>query len=285
MIVITSLLRYVPVLQRFKKSRMGLIGLIIVLGWGIIALSAPILSPKGPYLQSDDYLLTPSHEHLSGTDHLGRDVFDRTIWGSRISFIFAFGVAGLSVIIGVVLGAIPGYYGGRVDDVISRSFEAFLVIPRILLLILVAAMFGSNIFLMMMFVGMVIWPTNAKITRSQVLSIKNRVYVKAARASGVGAFGLLTGHILPNGLYPVIANSALEMGLAILLEASLSFLGLGDPNLPSWGQIIFGGRLYLTSWWVSILPGIAITSLVLGFNFLGDGLNYILNPRFQTRKA
>ena len=263
---------------------MGLLGLFIVIAWGLIALLAPIISPQGPFAQSDSYLHPPSFEHLAGTDHLGRDVFDRIIWGTRVSLVFAFGVAGISIILGLLLGAIPGYAGGIVDLIFSRSTEIFLVIPRLLLLILASAVFGVDILLTMVLVGLIIWPTNAKITRAQVLTLKYRVFVKASVASGSGHTKILFSHILPNGIYPVIANSALEMGFAIILEASLSFLGLGDPNHSSWGQIIYNGRFYIGSWWLTLFPGLTITSLVIGFNFIGDGINYVLNPKFKQRK-
>ena len=258
---------------------MGLIGLLLIVAWGIIAIAAPLISPRGPFEQSNLYVLAPSIDHLAGTDHLGRDNFDRIIWGTRVSFMFGFGAAGISVLVGVALGAIPGYFGGAVDDIFSRSFEIFLVIPRIFLLILATAVFGTDILMTMALVGLLIWPTNAKITRAQVMTLKNRTYVKAGVAAGSGHRKILFGHILPNGIYPVVANSALEMGFAIVLEASLSFLGLGDPNQPSWGQILFGGKFYLGSWWLTFFPGLAITSIVLGFNFIGDGLNYALNPK------
>ena len=174
------------------------------------------------------------------------------IWGTRISLLFALGVAALSLLVGVVLGALSGYWGGWVDELLSRGFEVFLMLPRFFLIILIVALFGQNIVFTAIIVGLTSWVTNARLTRAQVMTVKERVFVQASLASGVSRTKVLFRHVLPNGLYPVIANSTLEMAGAIITEAALSFLGLGDPNHLSWGQILYSAQMHIHSWWLAV---------------------------------
>jgi peptide/nickel transport system permease protein len=248
-----------------------------------IGLIAPYLAPHRAFALQPDILKPPSANFPLGTDTLGRDILSYLIYGTRAALIFGLGVAGLSLVVGIVMGAVPGYFGGRIDDLVMRLTEVILMIPQLVLVIIVVALIGNDIIYTMIIVGLTYWPANAKIARSQVLALKHRDYVRAARASGAGHMRILFQHIIPNGLYPVIANSALQMGYAILLESSLSFLGLGDPNFPSWGQILFEANLRKWAWWMGLFPGIAILVTVLGFNLIGDGLNHALNPRLRTR--
>lgn len=267
----------------FVEKKTALFGLVIMLIGIFVALTAPLLAPEGPTHLYDELLAPPSSLHPFGTDPLGRDVMSGVIWGTRISLLFAVGVAGLSLLIGVLLGALPGYYGGRVDDLFSRFFEVFLMIPRFFLIILVVAVFGQNIVFTAIVVGMTSWVTNARLTRAQVLTIKERTFVKASVAAGATHERVLFRHVLPNGLYPVIANSSLEMAGAIITEAALSFLGLGDTNHLSWGQLLFSAQLHIHSWWLALFPGLAITLLVFAFNLIGDGISYAFNPRLRGR--
>jgi peptide/nickel transport system permease protein len=269
---------------QYRTNPTAVVGLVIVLAAVIVAVFAPLLAPYDPYGLIGQPLESPSRAHLMGTDHLGRDVLSILIHGTRISLAFGLGVALISLTLGILLGSIPGYFGGVVDDVFSRFFEIFLVIPQFVLIITVVALFGNNIVYTMIVVGLTLWPSNAKIARAQVLTLKKRTYVKAALASGAGHMQILTRHILPNGLYPLIANSTLQMAYAILLEASLSFLGLGDPNHPSWGQLLAAGNLRRSAWWLWTFSGIAILLLVLGFNLIGDGIQTALNPRQRQRQ-
>jgi peptide/nickel transport system permease protein len=272
-----------PFWRQFRRERMAVLGLGLIGLAVIIALTAP-LAPYRPSAQSTDILMGPSRAHWLGTDDLGRDIFSRILWGSRASVLFGVVVAGISLIVGVLLGSLAGYFGGWIDDALSRFFEVFIMIPSLFLIILIVAIFGANLGLIMVVAGLTIWPTNAKLTRAQVLTLKHEGYVDAARAAGAGHAQLLVGHILPNGLYPVIANSALQMAAAIMLEASLSFLGLGDPNIVSWGQILKSGQNYLVlAPWISVFSGIAIFLAVLAFNLVGDGVNFALNPRLRVR--
>ncbi len=268
---------------RYSRHRMGMLGLTILLVALSVALLAPVIAPNGPSHLYDSLLAAPGSEHPLGTDNIGRDVFSELVWGTRISLMFAVGVAGISLMIGVVLGALPAYVGGWVDDLFSRFFEIVIVIPRFFLIILVVSLFGQNIAFIMVVVGLTTWVTNARLTRSQVLTIKHRLFVEASQGAGAGRWRVLLTHVLPNGLYPVIANSALEMAGAIIIEASLSFLGLGDPNAISWGQVLYLAQLHISSWWLGVFPGVAIFLLVFAFNLIGDGVGYALNPRLRER--
>ena len=270
--------------SQFKKSRMALLGVVIVSTFIIIGIIAPFITQYGPFELTNDIYHPPSTKYLLGTDYFGRDVFSRIVYGTRVSLFFGGCTASLSLIVGIILGAIPGYFGGIIDDLFSRFFEVFLMIPRLVIIILVVAIFGSDIIYSILVVGLTIWPTNARITRAQVISIKNRGYIQSAISSGASHFRVLFYHILPNGLYPVIANSTIEIGRAILIEASLSFLGLGDLNNVSWGQILQRGQSAMFSApWIAFFPGITIFLLTFGFSLIGDGINYALNPRLRER--
>jgi peptide/nickel transport system permease protein len=269
--------------RQFRRERMAVVGLALIGVVLAMALLAP-LSPYRPTEQSTGLLLGPSRQHWLGTDDLGRDILSRILWGSRVSFLFGVVVAGISLFVGILVGSAAGYFGGWADDVVSRLIEVFIMIPSLFLIILIVAIFGNDLPLIMVVAGLTIWPTNAKLTRAQVMTLKHEGYVEAARAAGAGHANLLFGHILPNGLYPVIANSALQMAAAIMLEASLSFLGLGDPNVVSWGQILKSGQNYLVlAPWISLFSGVAIFVAVLAFNLVGDGVNFALNPRLRER--
>jgi peptide/nickel transport system permease protein len=269
-------------LFQFANERMAVVGVAVAGLMLLLALLAPVVAPYGPFEQSQDLLKPPSAQHWLGTDNLGRDVLSQLIWGARVSFLFGVVAAGVALLVGIALGSIPGYYGGIIDDIFSRFFEIFLMIPSLFLIILVVAMFGSNIYFMMLVAGLTSWPANAKITRAQVMSLKHQGYVLAARSAGSGSLSILARHIIPNGIYPVVANSTLQIASAVILEASLSFLGLGDPNQMSWGQVLKNGQSYITTgWWIAAFSGLSIFGLVFSFNLIGDGINYALNPRLR----
>jgi peptide/nickel transport system permease protein len=270
--------------SQYRKNKTALVGLVIVMTTIFLALFAPLVAPHGPFTLQARSLQPPGLAHPLGTDQVGRDVLSYVIYGTRVSMAFGLGVATISLVIGVLLGAIPGYFGGVIDDLFSRFFEIFLMIPQFVLIVTVVALFGNNIIYTMFVVGFTLWPSNAKITRAQVLTLKRRTFVRAALASGASHVRILARHILPNGLYPVIANSTLQMAYAILFEASLSFLGLGDPNYPSWGQLLAAANLHRSAWWLSLFSGLAILILVLGFNLVGDGIQTALNPRQRERQ-
>lgn len=255
----------------------GLVILAIMLG---LAALAPVICPGNPLFSVGKPLQAPGGDFLMGTDYLGRDVWAMLVWGSRISIIFAFGASLLSLIVGIVLGALSGYIGGWFDDLMCRVFELFYIIPRTFLVILMVAFFGSSVGLMVIIIGITIWPSNAKIMRAQVLTLKSRGYVQAGKVAGGTRLGILFQHIVPNGMGPVLSNSILQMAQAVLTEASLSFLGLGDPNRASWGLILNAGQKHINSApWLVIYPGIALALLLLAFNLIGTALHKTLNVK------
>ena len=270
--------------RTFRERPSAVAGLGIVFAALVIAALAPILAPYDPFSLSGPPLAAPSADHFFGTDVIGRDILSLVIYGFRVALLFGLGVAGITLVLGIVLGAIPAYFGGVIDDVFSRFFEVVLTIPRLVLTIILVVFLGNSLTQVMIVVALTFWPSNAKIIRAQVLSIKSRGFVRAAVASGAGHTRVLVRHVVPNGIYPVIANTAMQMGFAILFEASLSFLGLGDPNVPSWGQLLAEANLRRSAWWMSVFPGIAITIMVVGFNLIGDGMNHALDPRLRNRR-
>ncbi len=258
------------------RRRAMAFGLTLIVLWMALAALAPAVCPSDPYDMSFPRLEPPSSTNLLGTDQFGRDVLTLVIYGARVSLIFGFGVAILSSAVGAVLGAVPGYFGGLVDDLISRFTEIFLMMPVVLVAIIGAALFGNSTMVAVIIVTLTLWPTNARIMRGEVLRVKQQEYVQAAIACGAGQWRILVRHILPNAVTPVVTSATLQMGLAILVEAGLGFVGLGDPNHPSWGQLLHKAQYTRSSWWLSVFPGLAITSLLLGVRYFGDGLNEML---------
>lgn len=237
-----------------------------------VAVLAPVLSPYDPFALNPP-LEAPGAAHLLGTDSLGHDVLSNLLYGARVSLAFAFGAAFVSFVLGVVVGSIPAYFGRWVDDVVSRAVEVYIMVPNLFLIITAVALLGANIVIVVVIVGLTIWPANAKIMRAQVLTIKRRQYVEAGQVAGLSAWRILARHVIPNGVGPVIANSSLQMAFAVLTEAGLSFLGLGDPNQASWGQLLNDGQSYLdTAPWIVLAPGVALMILLLTMHAVGDGL-------------
>ena len=266
--------------KMFLKDPQSIIGLCILTVMLVLAIFAPVICAGNPIFSVGVPLQAPGQDFLLGTDYLGRDVWAMLVWGSRVSIIFAFGASVLSLLVGIVLGALSGYIGGWLDDLMCRVFELFYIIPRTFLVILMVAFFGSSISLMVIIVGLTIWPSNAKIMRAQVLTLKRRGYVQAADVAGGTKLSILFRHIVPNGMGPVLSNSVLQMAQAVLTEASLSFLGLGDPNQASWGLILNAGQRNIsTAPWLVIAPGIALALLLLAFNLIGTALHRTLNVK------
>lgn len=266
--------------RTFIKDPQAIIGIIILIAMLAIAALAPVICPGNPLFSVGRPLQAPGGDFPMGTDFLGRDVWAMVVWGSRISIIFAFGASFLSLVIGIVLGALSGYIGGWIDDLLCRIFELFYIIPRTFLVILMVALFGSSVGLMVLIVGLTIWPSNAKIMRAQVLTLKTRGYVQASEVAGQRRLGTLFLHIVPNGIGPVLSNSIMQMAQAVITEASLSFLGLGDPNKASWGVILNAGQRHIsTAPWLVIYPGIALALLLLAFNLIGTALHKALNVK------
>ena len=249
-----------------------------------VAILAPVLELPAPERMDGDPYRPPSGDHWLGTDNFGRDMLSRVIWGTQLALLVAVVSSAISTLVGVVLGSISGYYGGWIDAVMSRTFDVFLLIPAFFLVLLIVALFGSDITFIMLAIAATTWPRSARIMRSQVLTLKARTYVQAALAAGASHGQVLRRHVIPNGLAPIITDATLLMGLAVLTEAGLSFLGLGDQNTVSWGRMIFEGQRHLSlAPWMSIFPGVAMLVLVAALNFLGDGLNQMLNPQLRSR--
>ena len=262
------------------QLRVGVIGLVILL---LIVIFAPVITNWDPYFYGPDSLAAPGAAgHLLGTNHMGQDVFSMLIYGARTSLMVAITASMISGIIGVLIGGIGGYFGGKVDVVVSELINVFLMIPVFFLIMLIVSLFGSDIKNVMIVIGVTTWSSNAKLMRAQALSLRERTFVKSAIALGETKMQVLFKYILPNGIFPVVANTTRGMAGAILTEASLSFLGLGDPNTISWGQMIYQGKSYVTSaWWITGFAGIAIILTVIVFYLLGDGLNHVLNPKYS----
>jgi peptide/nickel transport system permease protein len=267
------------------KNRLALSGLIIVTALFMVAVFAPFISPHN-YKNIDvkNILAPPSAAHFFGTDDLGRDVFSRMIWGARISLVVGFVSVGISTIIGITLGALAGYYGRYIDMFIMRFVDIMLCIPGFFLILAVIAFVGPNIFNIMLIIGLTSWMGVARLVRAEFLSLKEREFVLGARASGASDLRIIFIHILPNALAPVFISAVLGVAAAVLLESSLSFLGLGvQPPTPSWGNILTDGKANIEiAWWLSFFPGLAILITVLGYNLLGEGLRDALDPKFKN---
>lgn len=271
--------------QQFVASRYGPVGLILLVLVAVPAIFAPLLAPDDPFALSGDPFMRPLTDgHFLGTDKLGRDVFSQILYGARMSLAVGLVAAGIAAIVGVLIGSVSGYFGGWVDILLSRLTDMFLIIPAFFLIITVVATLGSGILYVMIVIGLTSWPANARLMRAQVLTLRERTFIQGLTALGESRWRILIRHIVPNGIQPVIANSTLLISAGILTEASLSFLGLGDPNKASWGRMIYDGRTaILTAWWPSVFPGIGIIVTVMAFYLIGDGLSYVLTPK--TRRS
>jgi peptide/nickel transport system permease protein len=263
------------------------VGLAILILVGLCAIFAPVIAPDGPFALGGPRLAPIGTEgYPLGTDHLGRSVLAQLVFGARVSLSIGLVAAAISMVIGVIIGSLAGYYGGWTDILLSRLTDMFLIIPAFFLIIVIVATFGSGIFYVMVVIGLTSWPTSARLMRAQAISLRERTFVQGLTALGESRPRILFRHIVPNGIQPLIANASLDVAGAILIEAGLSFIGLGDPNKATWGRMIFDGRTSITTaWWVSVLPGIAIVITVLGFYLVGDGISYVLSPRSRKVKA
>jgi len=273
------------VFRRLSKRITALIGLGIVWFFLILALFAPILAPHDPYEHDLAHKLAPpSWEYPLGRDELGRCILSRIIYGARISLVIGLIVISIGIFIGVPIGVISAYYGGRVDFIVQRFVDTMLAFPGILLALLLIAMLGVGLHNVMIAVGISTVPIYARLSRSSVLSIKARQFVEAAKAIGASDFKIILQHLIPNSLSPIIVQSTLHMATAILWAAGLGFLGLGvSPPTAEWGAMLNGGRLYIrVASHVATFPGLMIFVTVLGFNLLGDGLRDALDPRLKT---
>lgn len=270
--------------QQFRKNRGAEIGLYTTVLFVILAVAAPWLSPHDPFEMGARSFLPPQPSHWMGTDGLGRDVLSRVLDGSRVSLLVGFLAAGTSFVIGVSVGALSGYFGGAIDAVLMRVTEYFIVIPRFFLALLIVALLGAGVEKIIIVIGVLSWPDIARVVRAQFLTFKEREFVLAARATGQKDQQIIFSEILPNAVPPAIVVGSFLVAQAIILEAGLSFLGLGDPSVISWGSLLNDAREYVGhSIWLVIFPGVALSLLVLAINLVGDGVSDQLNPKLGER--
>jgi peptide/nickel transport system permease protein len=268
-------------MRSLRRNHMAMLGLFIILFWAIAAIISPFTAIRDPIAQSiGDRLQAPSAQYWFGTDELGRDVFSRVIYGARISLPIGFVVILFAVMVGSLVGASAGYLGGTYDLLVMRLADITLAFPSIVLALAIAAVLGPSLINALIAMVLVWWPEYARLMRSQVLSVKNNEYVTASVALGGSHLRVLFLHILPNTFAPILVKASLDAGSAILNIAALSFIGLGAvPPTAEWGAMISSGRYQFYSWWLTTFPGLAILSVVLGYNFLGEGVRDSFDPR------
>lgn len=275
-----------PVFFEIKNNRLSLIGITMVSFIILIALFAPLIARYDPYDQFPKRRMeSPSSKFLFGTDDLGRDIFSRVVYGTRISLRIGFTVVLLAMGIGFPLGAIAGYFGGKIDDLIMRTSDVFLGFPPLLLALAIAFVLGPNITNAMIAISMTWWPWYTRLAHGQAMSLKEQNFVKAAKSIGVGEIKIVFKHIMPNCFGPILVQGTLDMGYTILTATMLSFVGVGAQSpLPEWGLMISIGRIYyLYEPWLTLFPGLAIFFLVLSFNLMGDSFRDILDPTIRGR--
>ena len=282
---------WVVFLRRLARRRTALFGLCVVVAVLVLAVAAPWVTSWDPIeqdipsrLQAPGSVHASGRVHLLGTDHLGRDLLARIVFGARPALLVGFAAVAISGLLGLVLGLVSGYFGGLVDDVFMRLADIQLAFPFILLAIAVIGVLGPSLPVIIVVIGVSSWVVYARVVRSEVLSIREREFVQAAHALGVRDVRILLRHVLPNALTPWLVVATLDMARVIVIESALSFLGLGvQPPTPTWGGMLADGRVYIsTAWWLATFPGLAILVTVLGINLFGDGLRDTLDPRLKV---
>lgn len=270
--------------KTFCKNKLALTGSGIVLLLFLVSLFAPWFAPYDPgQIDLKNVLMPPSMDHWLGTDQLGRDVLSRMIWGARISLKVGFAATGVSIVIGTLLGAVAGYYGGWVDAVIMRFVDIMLCFPTFFLILAVIAFLEPSIWNIMIIIGLTGWMGVTRLVRADFISLRERDFVQAAKVIGAGDLRIIFGHILPNAMASILVAATLGIAGAILTESALSFLGIGvQPPTPSWGNILTAGKDNIDiAWWLSLYPGLAILITVVGYNLLGEGIRDSLDPRLK----
>jgi peptide/nickel transport system permease protein len=280
--------RWRKILRKLLENKGAIFGLIMVLGVIFCAVFSPLISPHDPILQDVEKRLIPpmwqegAHpDYLLGTDHLGRDIVSRLIYGARISIVVSVSAVALSSILGTLIGLFSGFYGGKVDSFFMRIADVQLAFPFILLAIAIIAVLGPNLQNIIIVMGITGWVIYARVVRAEVLSLREKEFIMSVKALGGSNGRIIFNHLLPNVIPPIIVIVTLEMARMIIMEAALSFLGLGiQPPTPTWGGMLADGRVYLaTSWWLATFPGLVIMLVVLGINLLGNWLRDMLDPR------
>jgi peptide/nickel transport system permease protein len=270
---------------QFRKNKVALAACFLIVALAGIAMFAPFISPYDPFdMSGEDMLTAPSTKHWFGTDQFGRDLLSRIMYGARISFRVGFISVGIALAAGTLIGVVAGFLGGWVDLALSKLIEVLFAFPDIFMALVIMSILGASITNLMIAIGIVYTPIFARIARGAVLEIKSALFIEVARSIGVKRFNIVTRHVLPNILAPLIVQTTLSLAFAILSEAALSFLGLGvEPDTPSWGILLNEGKDWMEmAWWLAVFPGIAITLAVLSFNLMGDGLRDALDPRMRN---
>ncbi len=274
----------IGIIHRMRKNKLAMLGLVIIVGLALIAIFADFIAPYG-YSETDldHQFAAPSWTHLFGQDEFGRDILSRVIYGARISLKVGFISVGIALLVGAFIGAVTGYFGGKVDTVLMRFIDVLQAIPNILLAIAIVASLGPGLGNLMIAVGISAIPGYARIVRSAVMSIVDMEFVEAARAGGASDFRIIFKHIIPNCMAPIIVQATLGVAYAILNAAGLSFIGLGlEPPTPEWGAMLSGGRAYIRSYsHLTLFPGLAIVITIFALNVLGDGLRDALDPKLK----
>lgn len=261
-------------IRNILRTRHGAIGMVLLILLALVALFAPWLAPYGPFEQTSSSLASPGAGHYFGTDNVGRDIFSMVVHGTRASLAVGFGAAFAALVIGGTIGVLAGYFGGWIEAILMRVTELFQTLPVILFVLLAVALFGSSFGLLIASVTLAIWPIEARLIYGQYLKLRDREFVAAARVLDLPTAHIVLREILPNAMQPVVVQVALDASVAILIEAGLGFLGLSDPNMVSWGQLLFTAQDYMRqAWWMSVFPGAAICLAVIAFNLFADGLN------------
>lgn len=271
-------------MRELIRNRYALAALVFILAMLVCAILAPLLTRYDPTSTDSRYVLTaPSREHIFGTDRLGRDIFSRIVYGARISLAIGFIAVGIASLIGVLIGAIAGYYGGSIDYILMRFVDIMLCFPTIFLILAVISLSEPSITNIMVIIGATGWMGIARLVRAEVLTLKERDFVSAAKVMGAKDGRIILRHLIPNAIGPVLVSATLGIGGAILTESALSFLGIGvQPPTPSWGNILMDGRSTLgVAWWLTVFPGLFILFTVLSYNILGEALRDISEPRLK----
>jgi peptide/nickel transport system permease protein len=268
--------------SRFRQNRLSVIGLVILALFVVCGLAAPELSPFGPFQLGGPRLGAPSALHPFGCDQLGRDVLSGVLYGARTSLAVGFLSVAVSLLLGIAVGSVAGYYGGTVDNLLMRATEIFQVLPRFFLALIIVAMFGASLWGTIFVIGILSWAEIARLVRGEFLTLRERPFVMAARAYGARDWQIMLREILPNALATVIVAASLQVPAAIILEASLSFIGAGDPTVMSWGRMLTGAQQYMRqAWWTALFPGLGISLLAMSLALVADGINDFLNPRLR----
>jgi len=273
-------------MKRYARNYGAVFGLVVVLLVIVMALAAPLIYEDSPWMMVADPLIAPftDADYPFGTDMLGRDITAGLVWGARVSLLVGLLSTGVALAVGILIGAAAGYCGGRIDDILMRFTEFFQTIPQLAMAVVVVAVIGPSLYSIMGAIALVSWPPAARLVRSEFMTLKQREFVQAAIVIGQTPGRIVATQILPNAMSPIIVSASFMVATAILAESALSFLGLGDRNLMSWGFMIGAARTMIReAWWMSVWPGVAILLTVLAINLIGEGLNDALNPQLRKR--